>query len=142
MKALTTEVKTHVIITHAGGHYFITSQQNDNLELIGLGEFFEVEGNKIKGSSIAEVMTVDQYYNTYPNKRPAPKFEDGFKKYENLSTGVIDRSGVKELQDLMRGVKRAIDEFGDEGVIPHKAIELYERMEKKLKKLEYEGTRK
>lgn len=134
MNELSVDAKTHVIITHAGSHYFITSVQNDNLGLIGLGDFFELDGNKIKGSSIAEVMSLAQYYETYPEKRPAPKFEDGFKKYEKLSQSVIKTSSVNGLVQLMKGLKIFIDEYHDEtGRIPTKAIALYESIEKKVK---------
>lgn len=66
------DVFTHVIITHKDGHYPITADQNKHLTMIGQTDFIEVDGNKIKGSSIAEVMTMTQYYATYPEKRPDP----------------------------------------------------------------------
>lgn len=70
MTGLSTEVKTHVIITHSGSHYFVTAEKERKLELVGLDDLFDVDGeNKIKGSSIAEVVTVAKYYELYPEKQ-------------------------------------------------------------------------
>ncbi len=68
---ITTKVNTHVIITYSKGFYYITAEQNTKLEQIGLDDLFEVndEGEKIKGSSIAEVMTIEKFYLTHPQHR-------------------------------------------------------------------------
>jgi hypothetical protein len=70
-QSLSTAVKTHVIVTHSGSAHFITSEQNDRLADVGLDDLMELDnGEKIKGSSIAEVLTIAKYYETYPNRMP------------------------------------------------------------------------
>jgi hypothetical protein len=128
MNELSTDVKTHVIITHSGGYYPITTEQNTRLEMVGLNDLIEIDGNKIKGSSIAEVMTVSKFYDTHPNKKPEPK-KDDFAKYESLA----ERVPVEGLPSLIRGLKRAIDQFRAEGHEPVKALVLLDRYEKKMR---------
>lgn len=103
---ITTELKTHAIVTHSGAHYFISQQQNENLRNVGLNDLFEIEGNKIKGSSIAEVMTLEKYYETYPQKKqeflgqPA-KDETYFRQEGHVSIETLDK--LKELKNKILG---------------------------------------
>ena len=132
MTNLSSNLTSHVIITHSGGHYFITNQQNEKLRFIGANDYFEVSDNKIKGSSIAEVMTREKYYETYPQK-------------EVLNYNAISRSNFvypdfrseqlshNGLLAMIKGIKRAIAEFRAEGKEPIKAIELLEKAEKSYK---------
>lgn len=66
---LTTEVKTHVIITYKGSHHFITSHQEQALSHLTNDSQIRVEGNTIRGGDIAEVLTTEKYYETYPEKQ-------------------------------------------------------------------------
>lgn len=68
------DVYTHVIVTHKDGHYFITEDQNKSLSQLALDGLYELDdGSKIKGSSIAEVMPLEKYYQQFPEKKPAPE---------------------------------------------------------------------
>jgi len=60
MQQLTTEPKTHVIITWNKGEYYITKRQNDAIVLMGLNDRITVDGNTIFGKSIAEVITAEE----------------------------------------------------------------------------------
>lgn len=68
MNQLTTEVKTHWVITHKDSHHHITAEQESKLASIGLDDLINIDGNSIKGSSIAEVLTNETYKLTYPNR--------------------------------------------------------------------------
>lgn len=96
MNQLTTEVKTHWVITHKDSHHHITAEQERRLADIGLDDLINIDGNSIKGSSIAEVLTNEAYRHTYPDKKPsdthqrynpAPQsFEDIVEKYAWATT--------------------------------------------------------
>ncbi len=66
---LTTEVRTHVIITFSKSHHFITQKQNDWLVNQGRDIKFTVDGNSITTNNIAEILTIEKYYETYPDKQ-------------------------------------------------------------------------
>lgn len=93
---LSTKVHTHVIITYTKSHHFITAGQQAALVDLSSDQFIEIDGNKIRGSSIAEVITVEKYRETYPDKTtqdayqkysPAPQsFEDIVSKYAWAAT--------------------------------------------------------
>lgn len=65
---LSIDIKTHWIITHKDSHHQITAEQESKLADIGLDDLINIDGNSIKGSSIAEVLTNEMYKLTYPNK--------------------------------------------------------------------------
>ena len=65
---LSTDIKTHWIITHKDSHHQITSEQESKLANIGLDDLINIDGNSIKGSSIAEVLTNEKYKLTYPDR--------------------------------------------------------------------------
>ena len=126
---ITTEVKTHVILTHSGGNYFITAQQNDKLRFVGLNDLFEVEGNRIKGSSIAEVMTTEKYYETYPEKKPAR----GINQFDNFPA-FTEQIPINGMPSMVRGLTKFINEQKAQGIETPNAMNLLERWVKKLDK--------
>lgn len=67
---LTTKPKTHVIITWTKSHHFITAGQQQALVNLSADQFIEIDGNKLRGSTIAEVLTMEKYRETYPDKVP------------------------------------------------------------------------
>lgn len=67
---LSTDVKTHAIITYTKTHYLINAKQHEALKTLGGGEEIVIEGNRVKGNNIADIMTIEKYYETYPAKRP------------------------------------------------------------------------
>lgn len=69
---LTTEVKTHVIVSFDGSHKHITKKQYEKVMkcqehgLIGL----EIDGGFYKLSDMKKIPTVDEFHDQYPDKRP------------------------------------------------------------------------
>lgn len=122
MNQLSKDVKTHVIVTFNGAGHFITSEQNDKLVNIGLDDLFEVNdaGEKIKGSAIAEVMTVAKYYETYPKRMshnygqpPTPLPPDQPFVYKTIDQKMSERKSW--LEAGLRGLKKAQAKFRAEG---------------------------
>lgn len=60
MQELTTEPKTHVIITWNKGEYYITKKQHDAVVLMGLNDRITIDSNTLFGKSIAEIITVEE----------------------------------------------------------------------------------
>jgi hypothetical protein len=132
MSEIVIEVKTHVILTHSGSTYFITGTQERKLVNVGRDDRINIDGNSIKGSSIAEVMTISKFYETYPEKRPAPKPANEFPALPPIDfrSDKLSRNG---LAAMIRGIRRAVDEFRAEGKEPLKALELLAKAEKTFK---------
>lgn len=100
---LSTDVKTHVIITYKGSHHFITSQQEQALTRLTNDSQIRIDGNTIRGGDIAEVLTTEKYYESFPEKEklPGPAYAD----IRALSGNVFTRSksdGRKIMLDAMK----------------------------------------
>lgn len=132
MTNLINEIKTHVILTHSGSNYYITTKQNENLTNIGLDDFIVIDNNKIKGSSISEVITIDKFYEIFPDKKPIPEQPNYFSDIDfiDFRSEKLSRDGLKS---MIIGIKRAIDEFRASGKEPYKALALLAKAEKALK---------
>jgi len=61
---------THVIITYTGTHYIITAVQELKLRELKADQQIRIGQNTIKARNIAEVIEIEKYYETHPNKRP------------------------------------------------------------------------
>lgn len=128
MNEITTDVKTHAIITHSKAHYFITSTQEKALVKLGMDDRIAIDGNLIKGSSIAEVMTLEKYYETYPGRKPVPEPMNPFPKITvDFRSPNLSQNGLTQ---MIKGIERAIAEFRAEGKEPLKALKLLEKAKK------------
>jgi hypothetical protein len=128
----------YAVITGSGSKYLISEATNQKLMQASLDDLVQLDnGVKIKVSASMEIVPLDVFYQQFPKEKPAPVFEDQFKKYERLALtagDIVNRAPHNGLVQMLKGLKRFIDtEHTKTGVIPHKAIALYEEMEKKLK---------
>lgn len=75
MNELSTDIITHVVMTHSKMKYFITQKQYDALlELSSSGEKgVDIQGEFVAFSSIAEIPFVETYYERFPDQRPQPE---------------------------------------------------------------------
>lgn len=86
--ALSTDVKqpiTHVVMTYSKVHHFINEKQAAFILGVmnrepAFKKFWEwtqvtIDGNICKFANIADVLTIEKYYDVYPNKRPDPIFQ-------------------------------------------------------------------
>lgn len=123
---LSTNVITHVIITYTGGHYKITEQQEKILQRVGQDQIIEVEGNKIKGRNISEVMTIEKYHETFPNKKPE---YHNYPKLPEYEENIFTKSKrIKSLESIIAGFKK---HFGNKQ-IPSQSIAMLNKMKEKL----------
>lgn len=70
MMDISTKVYTHVIITWSKVHHKITAEQDMKLQKMSLDDEFKIDGCSLKVKSIAEVLTIQKYYETYPENKP------------------------------------------------------------------------
>lgn len=146
---ITTDVKTHVIVTMQGGHYFITERLNKQLEQMSLDDMLVTdEGVQVKVSTIVEVLPIEQYYTQYPSKRPEPRvphidelnLDDlpamGWEAVAGADYPSYSRGRrIRALQAMIKGVEKVIAEKGH----APKATALRDSMRKRLEILESGG---
>ena len=63
--------KTHVIITFSKTKHFITSAQNETLKHLRDGDSIDLDGSRIRASTISVIMPIQEYYQNFPDQRPA-----------------------------------------------------------------------
>lgn len=124
--AISTKIITHAVILVGDIHHLIGKETNSMLEQAGLDDFVELDdGSKIKPSAIMDIMPITKYYEQYPDKKPAPKFEDKTINIQDFRSTALSRNG---LESMIRGIKRSIEEFQKEnGFEPMKSTELLQK---------------
>lgn len=131
MNQLTTEVKTHVLITYSKSTYFLTKNQEAKLKYIGLNDTIEIDGNKIKGANIAEIIKIEEYYKQHPQKREEHTnytFEE-FKSYQTTKIEPVTKEKrIRALRSMIKGFK----EYFSNKEIPKHSQAILSRMEKSL----------
>lgn len=137
MNELSREIKTHVAITYAGGHYFITSEQEEMINgrhktiKFLKTDNIRLDGCTVRISNISETPTVEKYYEIYPAKKPV-------NGYINFSFKKVKRPGLSE--DRRREIYRQnildLKNRFSEKEMPQGARELIQRMEEVIKNME------
>lgn len=78
---------THAVITWTKVHYLLTQSQWDALQLMEPDSEIQIDGGWLKANNIADRLTIDKYYETYPDKRPEEVRNDFKENYGNLTQG-------------------------------------------------------
>jgi hypothetical protein len=103
-------MKTNAIITFTGSHLLIGSEENEALKIIHADQWFETfDGQKIKGSAIAEILTIQQYYERYPDKRPV----ETAKEFTGI-TGETINSTIYKSDAARKGIMKGLQDYCDE----------------------------
>ena len=102
MNQLATDLKSHVIITFTKSHHFITQKQHDSLINMGQNAQIIVDGNLIKTSNIAEIISTAKYYETYPEKRSTNYGQP----YSEVPGNVFTRAGKNGRERFLTGLRR------------------------------------
>jgi hypothetical protein len=119
MTQLSTEIKTHVIITFNKNKYFITDRQHEQIKQMSDNQKFNVNGETINTSSIAEIISVERYSDnekTYHSNYSMPIFRSSI-------FGSIKRESAK--RSMINGFKQHFS--GRE--MPENAKKILKRME-------------
>lgn len=138
MNELITDINTAVLVFHDGSNKYITQNQyealigqytNPNLQKIEIG------GSLYSKSAISKILTLEEFYEEYPTKKPELK---GINEISNLyeydpSKDLrSEKLANKGLEQLLKGLGRYIAEEAAKGNKTPKAIAMYEQYEKKL----------
>ncbi len=102
MNQLTTTVKSHVIITFTKSHHFITQKQHDSLINMGQHTQIIVDGNIIRTSNIAEIISMEKYYETYPERKP----NNYGQPYPEVKGNVFTRASKNGKERFLIGLRR------------------------------------
>ncbi len=127
MNNLQKQVKTHAIITFTGGHYFITNQQNEILKQLNLSGNINLGEAIIHCRNIAEIMSIEKYYETYPEKKLTQNYKD-FTGLCETTRGFSEERRKRALQNIILGFKKFKD-----GEMIENAKQMLFKMEIKLK---------
>jgi len=97
-----------VIITYTGVHYVVEEEQALKIaELPHDGEAY-LNGSLIMRKNIADILTLEKYYETHPNKRPL--IVDNYKFLDGMGyTGIIKKVGKgKAMKSMIKGLENYI----------------------------------
>jgi len=134
---LSTEVKTHVIITFNRIAHFITFKNYKIITTSGIDGFIQVGDSTIKMSSISEIVTIEDYYKANPSKRPT---HNNYPVMETLpEKSFISESRRKKRLELMKNgflkgvaLVRNVKKITSNHLNPKQKI-MYNNLEKKIK---------
>ena len=99
---------THVIITFSKTRHFITAREQMALKSLPNGVLAEMGGSVVNTSSISEILTVEDFYRSHPDERPAeppPEFQIPREEYVPL-----ERQAERS-QNRMKGLLRGLREY-------------------------------
>ncbi|MCK4782091.1 hypothetical protein KAS79_04205, partial [Candidatus Parcubacteria bacterium] len=102
---ISTDVKKFVVITFTGGHHFITEKQNEILKTLNNQSNITINNCVVHCKNIAEILTTEKYYETYPNKQPANQY----KNYSSISDTINSFSNERRkraLQSIIKGFEK------------------------------------
>lgn len=130
---LTTQISTHVISTSTGKHYMLTHQQNEALKQASLDDMITTNsGVSVKCSMIAEVMDLETYYKTYPEKQTY-NYGQPYEKVRSVDDIIISSPNAG-LRFMAKGLQRFIDSQEKKGLPHEKADVLIEKMRMQFRK--------
>lgn len=103
---------THVIITFNKTRHFITAAENAALSVLGNGVLAHLNGNSINTSSIAEVLTLEDFYRAFPDERPEEKNERIIPDHEAVPLDQQTARSERALRGLLSGMAHYIEHHG------------------------------
>jgi hypothetical protein len=137
---VSTQVNTHVIVTYTKSHHFITHSQYEALPDLGSKDWFQSsDGSRITGGNIAEVLTIEKFYEVHPDLKPAVEFHRTDELMKELGfAGTLEAvadNGLKAMQSFVEGLKNSIRYMQDNKQPTSNAEKLLKRAQFKLETL-------
>ena len=119
-------MKKIMVITYTGIHHEINEGQAIEIAKLETdGEIF-IGGNMLKRKNIADIVSMNKYYESYPNKRPA--YVDKYKDFMGIGMGYnIKKVPYNALLEIKKGLEKHICNNGGE-----KAKELLKKLNLKI----------
>lgn len=120
----------YAIITYSGVHYLITAEQELALRDKHLDEELEIDGSILKVKNISDILTIEKYHETYPQRTPGRELPE-FNKLPGMGMeGIIKNSHETAIKGMVAGLKKYISSDRYQGT--EAPLELLKQMEKKL----------
>jgi len=119
---LSKDVKDHIIIFNDGSKKMITENQFNAITQMSSGQkdSLVIDGSLIKFHSISKLLSMDEFYEQYPDQRP----QQYDKNEEYISP--ITNASPKATKLMLKGLKQYCDENSN----ALKAKEMYNQMSK------------
>jgi len=118
--------KTWVLITFAGSHHFITDEQELAIRKMSANDRIYTEKGMVRASTIKEIMTIEGYYELYPERRPEQIKEFKAPEWKPFTK----EKKIRALEQMIKGITKHIDGLNYQGT--DKPIKLQELMLVKL----------
>lgn len=131
MSNLTTNLKTHIIITFTGGKYFITQEQYNVISKMDNNKKIILPSAVINTNVISEIQTINEYYNNHPDERPQFDNYDNKKLPERLPYSA--KRHFNALNEMKKGFLRHF--IGR--TIPEKSQAILDNINEKIKNFKH-----
>jgi hypothetical protein len=106
---LTTDVKTHVIITFTKSHHMINQKQFNVISQMGAGQQILIDGNLIKTNNIAEILDIQKYWEIYPQNK---SYGQPYSDLPRISIDKLTKSATKaNLEAFKKGLAKYDNDF-------------------------------
>jgi hypothetical protein len=125
---LSKKVFTNVIKTYSDSVFFLTAEDNQRLLTVGASDWFSIDGQRIKGSNISEILTIQEYYKQNPEAKPVsyPDFTG------TKPTQYSKKKTIRNINSMISGFKKVFE--GRDVPEPSKII--LEKMKTSLREVE------
>lgn len=142
-------VLSHVVVFMDGSTMDITEKAFEAIMSVDPDtKAVNIKGQRIALSSISKILTRDEYYEQYPDKRPAqpmPTVSEAI-GWDRIVAGDLPNYTPEKREraraGLMKGLQRFIDKQKAEGIATPKAQALLEHMKSGRKKESYADAEK
>ena len=140
---LQTQVKTNVIVFTDGSNKFITKEIADKIVKITITPQLKVEGitignNYIKLTQIAKLLTTEEFYEQYPDKRSDPRLNYLGDNYYQGDGKKLKYNRINALKGMIKGLQEYIDSRQYKGT--DKPLELMKKIKLKLTEAKADDT--
>lgn len=118
----------YVILTYTGFHYFISRDQERKLRTLGQGDEMEINGNVVKMRNISDIVTLDKYYERFPDRKPEQR---SIFSTEEKWIPRTKQKKIRVLDQILKGFNKHFSRDTDRE-LPPPSMALRRRMEDRI----------
>lgn len=129
MNQLSTDVKNQVIIFHDKSKKFVTKQQAEVVinQSTTAAKGIKIDGSFIGFSSISKILSLQEFYNQYPDERPAPTAHQDFTGTGDILNRIltpiqINAKRIRAVDQLIKGLQKYINSDKNQGTKKPEAL--------------------
>lgn len=127
-KSISTNPKTNIIIFWDNSEKFITTDENQQIEVLmsqGLSGF-ELNNSKFKFNDIKKYLTIKEYYNLYPHRQIT-----SYKNYSGL-TDVVNSFSEQRKKKALQSIVKGFEKYFTNRAMPVKSQAMLNKMKTRL----------